>query len=1493
LVNPAFTPGLFDSLDAAVFVTDARLRVVCWNAAIERQTGIARSAVLDRAAPALPSLLGEHREIRIAPWRTEAGDIGGVTVSLVDGAKARRQERLLSAIEAIGHALTSSLNVDHVLDTVVTAAVEVMGAESAVVVGWDGTAPDFEVRRVLGRLSASYAPGATIPFEGGPLSRAIIEARTVVTRDILGDPRVHLTPARASQIELDGFKTVVAAPMILKGTVHGGLAVYYWNERSFTDEEIAALTLLGEHAALALDHARLHAEATRRAERLRALADVEELVSGSLDLDDVLRRIAHATARLVASPAVGVWTADTQARVLRRRATSVESAEIERGMLDSLRFGEGVAGRAAELRAPVWAPDLPLDPAGTGLLRWAVALGLSKLLAVPILSGDDLLGMLTIFGRSDWVWTDEERALVTSLVTRAAVALQNARAYAGAVQRAARLRALVAVGQSITASLDVPDVMRRIVTAAAGMRPGALAALHRVDVEHGMLRYVATSGPEWAGLPEDIPLGRGLAGLIAERRAPLLLSHPAEHPATLAPEWWRARPGATYYGLPIVAGDAFAGVLAYIVPDGLPESEEQEALGVLAAYAGIAIRNASLYEAARAHAEGISALATVNRRISGALDLDELLRMIAESAVPLTGVTCVTFWVADENLRTLTLGASSAADVMEVFVPHVLGYGEGAAGWVARQRVPLVIDDVFSDERVADVDWWRRWGLRSLACFPVLSGDRLLAVLSLSHAGAIRLAPGVRDMLDLFIAQAAIAIENARLYGDAARRRDVAEGLARLGRELTLTFDLGRRAAVGARGVMTLLHAGEAAVYFYQPEDGGLVQVNAQPEGTRVLVDEIGESVAALAVAERASVIARDVLADPGLRLSDTARARVKAQPHRAMAGVPLLIRERVIGALVVAAPEAGEFSPEEIQTLEAAADRVALAIDNAQLYAETERERREGAALAGAARRLALHLDVEHLAEQLVTTLVELFSAHASAFYRLREDGALEAVAFGGALGRHMAIGQIMPRGTGIVGRTVAERCPVWSRDVLADTHVHLPAEQRAEIERSGNRAVLGVPLMAKGDVVGSLFISYAAPRDFSRREVDLLQAFADEAALALENARLYASVRDNLARLRDTQAQLVQAAKMSALGQLVSGVAHELNNPLSVIIGYGQLLLTHNIPAPLQRPVELMVSQGDRMAKIVKNLLLFARQRAPERGPVDVNEVIEQALSLRQHQLQLAGIAVERELEAELPCIAGDAQQLQQVILNLVLNAEQAILEGQRGSRIVLRTRRRPDGRAVVAQVIDDGPGILPAALPRVFEPFFTTKEVGTGTGLGLSVSYGIVEEHGGRLSAESAPGATVFTIELPMTPAPASPRAPSTLAQSARMDGHVALVVEDEPAVQDMVVALLRDTGWSVDVAPGGTAALARLRERRYDLIVSDIRMPEGSGEELYRLAVAADGALARRFLFISGDTANPDAWRFLRDAQVPAIEKPFAPALFLEAVRRIAMPLTTPR
>jgi two-component system NtrC family sensor kinase len=204
----------------------------------------------------------------------------------------------------------------------------------------------------------------------------------------------------------------------------------------------------------------------------------------------------------------------------------------------------------------------------------------------------------------------------------------------------------------------------------------------------------------------------------------------------------------------------------------------------------------------------------------------------------------------------------------------------------------------------------------------------------------------------------------------------------------------------------------------------------------------------------------------------------------------------------------------------------------------------------------------------------------------------------------------------------------------------------------------------------------------------------------------------------------------------------------------------------------------------------------------------------------------------------------------------------------------------------VEDNGPGIAPDVLPRIFEPFFTTKAVGQGTGLGLSVSYGIVEQHGGHLTAESGPGRTVFTVLLPRyTSTGAAARVVGPGLARPVGAGRAALVVDDEPTILELVVSVLERTGWRVDVASGGRAALARVRQAPYDLVVSDVRMPEGDGEEFYREAVAARPALMHAFIFMTGDTANPAAWDFLQSKSVPVLEKPFKPLDLLAAVERL--------
>jgi signal transduction histidine kinase len=899
-----------------------------------------------------------------------------------------------------------------------------------------------------------------------------------------------------------------------------------------------------------------------------------------------------------------------------------------------------------------------------------------------------------------------------------------------------------------------------------------------------------------------------------------------------------------------------------------------------------------------------SALTEVNAALSQELDLAPLLRHITEALARLTGARAVVLWDADLANRRLVRRAWTVDPSVGTFdMPMELGFDQGGAGWIARSRAPLFVEDVTTDDRIVPVPWARAHELLAFAGAPVMSGDTLAGVLTLNLRRGEGLGEDGRDLLLSFSSQAALAVRNARLFSETQARRREAESLAGLGRVLAQTLDPVAMAQEIADCVRALIGTRTAGLYRFEPGSGDIVAMAfsgdvgpAQPG----VVFPRGTGVASLAARERRPIRTPNLLEDPRIMLTPDVRARIERATYRAVLSVPLVAGDTVLGALSVGDVEGRVFTEEDVRLAQAVADQAALTLDNARLYVEATQRRREAEELASVARSLTETLDVAAVGRRIVEGVRALMGA-TFARLRLREpDGSLRAVAWAGEGPDFIGPRHTLPPGAGIAGRAVLEGKPVWVADFAADAKTVLTDGLRQYSANSDSRAVLGVPLRVRGEIIGALTVGDRTGRVYTPADIVLVEAFADQAALALDNARLYEETRERLRDLQNTQAQLVQAAKLSAVGQLVSGVAHELNNPLSVVIGHGQLMLSKNPPPEIQRPVELIVAQGDRMAKIVQGLLLFSRQRATARGAVNLPEIIEQTLFLRAAQLHLSSIEVSAEHPPDLPPADGDAHQLQQVILNLVLNAEQAILQGRGegpphgdevgrpGDRIAVRTSRHvtDDVEWVRMEVEDNGPGIAPDVLPRIFEPFFTTKAVGQGTGLGLSVSYGIVQQHGGRLTAESQAGRTVFTVLLPRFVEGRSAAGPAAAADARAVGaGRAALVVDDEPAVVDLVVSELERTGWKVDVADGGRVALARVQGAHYDLIVSDIRMPDGDGEEFYRAAVAAQPALAGRFLFITGDTANPRAWAFLRAMQVAALEKPFKPGQLLAAVERL--------
>jgi signal transduction histidine kinase/BarA-like signal transduction histidine kinase len=381
-----------------------------------------------------------------------------------------------------------------------------------------------------------------------------------------------------------------------------------------------------------------------------------------------------------------------------------------------------------------------------------------------------------------------------------------------------------------------------------------------------------------------------------------------------------------------------------------------------------------------------------------------------------------------------------------------------------------------------------------------------------------------------------------------------------------------------------------------------------------------------------------------------------------------------------------------------------------------------------------------------------------------------------------------------------------------------------------------------------------------------------------------------------RDLYQQLLQAEKMAALGQTISGVAHELNNPLATILSCAERL-SETTSGESQRSVKVILGEAERAARIVRNLLTFARKRQSTRSMVDINQIIEQTIALRSYGQRVTGIEVIPALASGLPQVFVDAHQIQQVLLNLVINAEQAMLSANGRGTLVVRTWHDVERDVVVIEVTDDGPGVAPEMQTKIFDPFFTTKEVGKGTGLGLTVAYAIVQEHGGRIRVQSTAAAGTgvtapqtgasFVVELPVSVSQMSvkrPR-PATTPSIEALHGARILLVEDERALAAAVAEALTDAGLKVEHAGDGEEAFARVRQANYDAVICDLKMPRVDGMMLYRAIAAATPTLSRRVIFVTGDVAGTDAERFLEESGCRWLAKPFRLADLLLTLRDV--------
>jgi two-component system NtrC family sensor kinase len=682
-------------------------------------------------------------------------------------------------------------------------------------------------------------------------------------------------------------------------------------------------------------------------------------------------------------------------------------------------------------------------------------------------------------------------------------------------------------------------------------------------------------------------------------------------------------------------------------------------------------------------------------------------------------------------------------------------------------------------------------------------------------------------------AQAVIdqALRERRLRRD---KDQLTRNLQQRVQELTVLYAIGKSVSSMLDQEELLVRIVEAGVYITRAEEGFLLLRDPRADELYLrAAKNIGE-----ARVQRMRMPIEDTLAGQVVRTGKPVRldgttqgAVLKVKTGflvRSILQVPLIVGSEVIGVLAVDNQQADRtFTDNDQLQLSALADYAAVAIENARLYEESRRS---------------------------------------EARYRELFANATDSIFI---LDRQLRIQSINRVGAAAIGYP--------EQDLLSRPLRELSDADRWEEAESWFASLL----------MGNLAQPFELKMIHQQGQGVIFEVNARLIRETGSPDSIHCIARD-LTERRRLEAQLLQSEKLSGIGQLVAGVAHELNNPLTSISGFTQLLLRKpTFEAEVVSDLKHIHLQAERAARIVQNLLLFAREHKPERRLINLNDVMQDTMALRAYQLRVDNIRVTKAFDPNLPQTVADPWQLQQVILNLINNAHHAITDKGEPGILTLRTfvgkPTQPDivvaENVVTLAITDTGVGIPPHVMSSIFDPFYTTKPVGQGTGLGLSICFGIVREHGGRIWAESEVGVgTTMYVELPLTQTLAqngvhSPEPNPDQSRTKQTKARV-LVVDDEEPVSNLLSRLLRELGHEPHVANGGEEALALIDKQRFDLILSDVKMPGMSGFELHQRIRTIDDTLARSVVFITGDVMSAATQARLAQIGNPYLAKPFS-------------------
>jgi GAF domain-containing protein len=1256
-------------------------------------------------------------------------------------------------------------------------------------------------------------------------ARVVLERQTIHVADLQADPEYNYV-----RRDIDPIRTELGVPMFRGNDIVGVIILYKLVVQPFTDKQIELVTTFADQAVIAIENARLFEAEQQRSRELAeslkqqtATSQVLQVISRSaFDLEAVLNTLVESASRVCEADRGVIIRPTGEGASYHSAASYGHTSEYDK-YIKTLTFTPGretVTGRVLLAGKPVQIADVLADAEWAHAHPGAARLGnFRTMLGAPLLREGTPIGIFLLQRAEVRPFTEKQIKLVETFADQAVIAIENTRLFEAEQQRTREL------SDSLEQQTATKEVLQVISSSPGDLRPVFEALLEKAvripRAKFGLLflsegdafRTTALYGapPEYVEERRRVPVFRPnpntAVGQVAATKKTIQIADVRAGRAYINdPErvaFVKLTGARTILTVPLLKDDELVGVIAIYRQEVCPFTDKQiELVQNFAAQAVIAIENARLLNELRQRTTDLTesleqqtATSEVLRVISSSPgDLEPVFASMLEKAVRICDASFGNIYRWQDGALHLVAAHNTPHAFAEARrrLPLLPGQAPPIDRMVATKTAIHVIDVAATPEYIerassSVIEVVELGGVRTALAVPMVSDNELIGSFTVYRQEVRPFTDRQIELVTNFAAQAVIAVENTRLLNELReslqQQTATADVLKVISRS---TFDLqtvletliesAARLCAAEKGTIQL---GEGDVYRVRAHYG-LAREAVEYALLRPSRRDRGSAAGRVALEGKAIQIP-DVLADPEYHATDYQQAF----GYRTILGVPLLRDGTTIGSFSLLRDEVRPFNDKQIELVTVFADQAVIAVENARLLTELRESLQQQSATADVLKVISRSaFDLQTVLDTLVESAARLCDADSAAIHRPDGNNYPYVASYGYTREYHEYVRErpIIPgRGT-VLGRAVTECKPIQVNDVEVDREYTLREGQRL----GGFRTVLGIPLLREGVPIGVIVLTRNTVRPFTDKQIELATTFADQAAIAIQNVRLFEAEQQrtqelarSLEELRTAQDRLVQTEKLASLGQLTAGIAHEIKNPLNFVNNFSAVSVElidelrealggahldsklrgeiSEIADTLQGNLDKVVQHGKRADAIVKNMLLHSRQGSGEHRPVDINALVDESLNLTYHGARAEKQGFTITLERSFDPAAGEVdlfpQEITRALLNLISNgfyaATKRKAEANGGNyEPTLAATTKSLGNSVEIRIRDNGTGIPPEVREKLFSPFFTTKPAGEGTGLGLSISHDIiVKQHGGSIEVDTQPGEfTEFRIILP---------------------------------------------------------------------------------------------------------------------------------------------------